>query len=271
MNRRALVARATVVAWLAVLSAVPPVRAERELTTDRPDATESPFTVEPGRVQLEASLASYTRDRHNPEHEDVRLTIWNLAPFNVRIGLTPDSELQIIADNYLEVELEQRASGQRHRQSGWGDVTLRFKRNLWGNDGGGTAFALMPYVKLPTNTDDLGNDSVEGGIIAPFALELSGGWGFAAMTEVALVRNDADDDHDITWLNTATVSRDLGERWGTFWEVAVEAGAGKPAATFNTGVTYAVSADVQLDAGLFLGLTRAAPDLTAFAGFTSRF
>ena len=61
--------------------------AARPLTTDRPDATESPFTVEPGRVQVEVSAAQWTRDRHTPERDGLTSVTWNVAPFNVRIGL----------------------------------------------------------------------------------------------------------------------------------------------------------------------------------------
>lgn len=259
------------VAGLALCVAALPARAERELTTDRPDATESPFTVEPGRFQIEASLVAFERDRHNPERDDTRVTVWNVAPVNVRIGLTRSSEIQVVVDNYIDVEVEQRSLNRRERQRGFGDVTLRYKRNLWGNDEGTTALGVMPFVKLPTNTDDLGNDSLEGGVIVPFAADLPAGWGLGAMTEVDLARNDADDGYDLVWLNTATVGHDLTDSLAGFLELALEVGPGKPAATFNTGVTYAVTSDVQLDGGINLGLTRAAPDLVLFVGCTNRF
>ncbi len=35
----------------------------RELSTDRPDKTESPYTVDAGRVQVELDLVTYTSDR----------------------------------------------------------------------------------------------------------------------------------------------------------------------------------------------------------------
>jgi len=44
--------------------------------------------------------------------------------------------------------------------SGW-----RAKWNVWVQRCGATALALMAYVKLPTNQDNLGNHSVEGGSI----------------------------------------------------------------------------------------------------------
>ena len=256
---------------LLLTTALPPVQAAREMSTDRPDATESPFTVEPSRVQVEMSLVSYERDRHNPERDGTQIDVWNVAPFNIRIGLTPAWELQLVADSYLDVKVENRSENYRVRQRGIGDLTLRVKYNVWGNDGGESAFGIMPFVKLPTASDDLGNDSVEGGVIFAYGSSLNETWGFGAMTEIDRVRNDADDGYDWVWLNTVTVGRDLTERLGMFLELTLETGPGKPALGFNTGTTYAVTEDFQLDLGLNFGLTRAAPDFGAFMGMSRRF
>jgi hypothetical protein len=241
------------------------------LTSDRPDATESPYTVEPGRVQIESSLAEYTRDRHNPERADVRVTAWSVAPVNVRVGLTPSAEVQIMADNFLDVKVDDRDSGASGRVRGFGDVTLRAKWNLRGNDGGADALAVMPFVKLPTARDGLGNDHVEGGVILPYARKLAGGWGFGAMTEVDAIRNAADDAHVLVWINTVTVSHEIAGGLGGFLELASEAGEGKPALSFNCGLTYALNEDLQLDLGANAGLSRAADDLVLFTGFVKRF
>ncbi|MGC4073248.1 MAG: transporter [Nibricoccus sp.] len=248
-----------------------PARAERELASDRPDATESAFTVERGRVQVESSFAEYARDQHNPEYANVRVTTWTVAPTNVRIGLTANSEVQIVVDSYLDVEIDDRDAGVTERMRGFGDVTLRAKRNFWGNDGGQTALAVMPFLKLPTAKEGLGNDSVEGGLIFPFAAELPGGWGFGAMTEVDVIRNAEDDGYAAAWVNTATVGHDITERLGGFVEFASEVGEGKPVFGFNCGLTYAVDANLQLDLGVNLGLSRTADDLTLFTGFVKRF
>src|ERR1039458_221434 len=58
-----------------------PDEAMRELTPDRPDKTESPYTVDAGHFQLEMDFANYTRD----DAEGVRTAAWNVAPFNLKI------------------------------------------------------------------------------------------------------------------------------------------------------------------------------------------
>ena len=43
------------------------------------------------------------------------------------------------------------------------------KINLWGNDGGDTAAAVIPYVKAPSAPIGIGNGAMEGGLIRPVA------------------------------------------------------------------------------------------------------
>lgn len=238
----------------------------RPLSTDRPDATESPITVDAGRVQVEMSVAQYTRDRHHPGHADLHVSEWNVAPVNVRLGFTHNTEVQIVVDNYLHIE--ERSAGMRERWSGWGDVTLRLKRNLAGNDGGETAVALMPFIKLPTNSGGVGNNRVEGGLIVPATVTI-GGRGFGVMTEVDIVHDG--ESHSAQWLNTVATGFDVNDKLGGFIELASLTGGGSHALTFNTGLTLAVHDNLQLDAGLNVGITRAAPDVAVFAGVSVRY
>src|SRR3954466_7390627 len=76
----------------------------RELSTDRPDATESPFTVDAGHAQLEMDFATLTRDRQG----GVRTTELAVAPFNVRLGLLHNVEAGVFFDPYGRVTEEPR-------------------------------------------------------------------------------------------------------------------------------------------------------------------
>lgn len=242
----------------------------RDMATDRPDATESPITVDAGRVQVELSFVGYERDVHNPDRDGVRSDSLNLMPVNIRIGLRHDLELQVVLDNYLRTESKAPITGATERASGFGDVSLRLKRNLLGNDGGDTAVALMPFVKLPTNSGGVGNRHVEGGLILPVNFTL-GGVGFAVMTELDIVRRESGGGYTVSWFNTFAYGFELTERLGAFLELASTSGQGRHALTGNGGLTYSLNPDLQLDLGLNLGLTRAAPDLAVFTGISRRF
>lgn len=240
----------------------------RPMVTDRPDATESPTTVDAGRVQIEMSFAQHTRDHRHPDHSDLRISEWNVAPVNVRVGLTHDTELQIVVDNYLRIEERSASAATRSRASGWGDVTLRLKRNFLGNEGGETAVGLMPFIKIPTNSGGVGNNRVEGGLIVPASVTV-GGREFGVMTVLEIIHDGG--GYTAAWLNTIATGAGFTETLAGFIELASVTGEGSHSLTFNAGLTLAVSGDLQLDAGVNVGLTRAAPDLATFIGISVRY
>lgn len=243
----------------------------RDLTTDRPDLTESPYTVDAGWWQIEADVVAYTHDHDKSGGADVKASALSFANLNLKAGLSPGIDLQTVIETYSRVKAHDRMADTRASASGFGDITSRLKINFWGNDGGKTAFALMPFIKWPTNRHGLGNDSVEGGLIAPFAFELPAGWGCGVMTEVDVVRNGADDGYTADWVNTITVSHDLTEKFGCYFELASTLTRGADVASFDCGVTYGASKQVQFDVGANIGLTHATEDLTVFAGISIRF
>jgi hypothetical protein len=265
-GQRLMFALATMIAGLGGSSAAgaPAQGALRELTTDRPDATESPFTVDPGHVQVEMDAVSYTRNRL----DGVRTTEWVLAPFNLRYGLTPNFEAGIFVVPHVRVT-EQDRNGPKQTVRGIGDTTLRMKLNLRGNDGGPTAFGLMADLKLPTAADGLGNDRTEGALTFPIAYEIGAGWEGAAMTSIEFAHTER--GRRAIWVNTITFAREIAPDLGGFLELTSAAGDGGHAATFNCGLTRPLGPLTQLDCGVNIGLSRNAPDLSVFAGISRKF
>ena len=245
----------------------------REMSTDRPDKTESAYTVDAGHFQVEMDVLNYSYDRDNGLPGDTRVESVSIAPMNLKVGLCNRADLQVLVETYNSVRTHVRATGQVERQRGFGDITLRLKANMWGNDGGRTALALMPFVKLPTNQDDLGNNSVEGGLIAPFAMDLGGGWGMAVMTEVDVVRGDRG-GHNPEFINTVTFGHNIvGDLDGyvEFFSAVSTEEDSEWVGTFDMGLTYGLTEDIQLDAGINIGVTRSADDWNPFLGLSWRF
>jgi hypothetical protein len=242
----------------------------RELTPDRPDKTESPYTVDAGHFQLEMSLVEFTRN----QSEGVRTETWNVAPLNLKVGLCNSADLQLVFDNFLNVRTKDLTAGTSASQSGFGDVTMRLKMNLWGNDGGKTSFAILPFIKFPTNTDHLGNHSVEGGVIFPLAVKLPGGWDMGIETAPIFLRNVDDHGYHTEFIDSVTFGHDLFGKLGGYAEffsiVSTERGSDW-VGTVDIGLTYGLTENIQLDCGVNLGVTRTAYDVNAFTGITARF
>lgn len=242
----------------------------RDMSTDRPDKTESAYTVDAGYFQLEMDLVNYI-DNHDHGGSDHSLSI---APINLKAGLTSNIDLQLIFDSYQRVRSRSPEASETVRNEGVGDITSRLKVNLWGNDGGRTALSVMPFVKFPVNSNDLGNDSYEGGVIFPFAVELCEDFSLGLMTELDILRNDEDNGNYESYINTITLGHDLNEEVGAYIEFFSEIPSEQSdewIGTADFGMTYAVTRDIQLDAGLNVGVTDAADDLNPFAGLSWRF
>ncbi len=242
----------------------------REMATDRPDKTESAYTVDAGHYQFEMDLLSYTYDRSDVE----TLEAWAIAPINLKVGVLNNVDLHLVVESYNIQRTNDRSTNSSTRLSGFGDLLLRCKTNLWGNDGGPTALAVMPFVKLPTNQNGLGNRAVEGGIIFPFAMDLPADWGFGAQAEVDYIQDSGSSDYHGEFINTVTVSHDIVGKLGGYVElfsnVSAERGA-KWIATFDFGFTYAITPNIQLDAAMNVGLTSAADDLNPVIGLSMRY
>jgi hypothetical protein len=245
----------------------------RELSTDRPDQTESPYTVDAGHFQIEMDLANGTLDRDKSNGGDVRSQVWGFGGMNLKAGLLNNVDIQFVLDGYVDARTKDYVANTSVRDSGFGDVQTRLKINLWGNDGGSTAFALMPFVKWPLPQTALRNGKTEGGIILPLGVELPAGWGMGLMTEVDFVR-DSSNAFDTEYFNTITFSHDIVGDLGGYVEFAALFTPESDAqwqGQIDVGLTYGLNENTQLDIGCNFGVTSVAPDYNPFIGLTVRF
>jgi hypothetical protein len=170
-----------------------PDRLMREFGTDRPDTTESPFTVDAGHVQFETNLFGYARSR--PDANGVVTESYDVGTTNLRIGMTNWAEVDVIWQPYGAMRTFGPSPLDASRSSGIGGLDLRAKFNLWGNDSfekpGATALALLPFITLPTDRGNgIGPDGVEGGLIVPLAIKLTDKLDLGLNAGVHIVRND---------------------------------------------------------------------------------
>jgi hypothetical protein len=241
----------------------------RDLSPDRPDVTESAYTVDAGHYQLEMDFANFTYDKTG----GTTTKAWDVGDFNFKAGLLNNVDFQLVYDNYLNVHTED-SSGKLTTQSGFGDFTTRLKINLWGDDGGKTAFALLPFVKFPTSTDNLGNNAVEGGVIFPLAVSLPHDFDLSLETAASYMKNNDDVGYHEEFIVSASLDHQIVGKLSGFVEFfsnfTTESHAGW-VGTVDTGLEYLVTKNIQLDCDCYFGVTHAAPDFNPFAGITVRF
>ncbi|WP_233021925.1 transporter [Rhodopseudomonas boonkerdii] len=252
-----------------------PDRLMREMTTDRPDITEVPFTVDAGRVQVETTAFGYARSR--PDADGTVTGGYELMGSNIRIGLTHDLEATIIVAPYARQRTV--GPGVGTVASGSGAVVLRAKWNVWGNDTFGksssTAFAVLPYVSLPTETHNgVSPEAFDGGLQTFFAADLGGNFSFGMNAGVHSVKNlDAVGRHMETTAS-ATLGYAWTEKFSTYGEIAARTGLREgmgDVGLVGGGMAYRITKDVQLDCGVNFGVTPASPRYSPFVGVSARF
>ena len=149
-----------------------PTNLMRDMNTDRPNKTDSPFTVDAGHCQLESDIVNHTSYRDRTGGGCKLDDATSFATLNTRFGLCNWSEFQLISSPHNTLRINDQMAHTTTTRSGFGDLFLRLKANLWGDDGGVTALGIIPTMKLPTSQDNLGNHGVEEGVSVPLAVNL---------------------------------------------------------------------------------------------------
>ena len=146
-----------------------PRKLMRSFATDRPDVTESAYTVDAGHFQFETDL--FKSDHSSIEGIKTIRNQYNT--FNLKSGVTNTLDFQFVFESFVTEKVIQGSLTKK--KSGIGNITLRAKQNLWGNDHGKTAMAILPFINIPTNS----NLKVTGGSyssICSYTIKRLGSW-----------------------------------------------------------------------------------------------
>ena len=248
-----------------------PDAALRTFSPDRPARSNGPLTVDAGRFQYETDLVAYTHS--NVSGVSTR-TFIALDP-TLKAGLTRRVDLELQFNGYTNAQVLDPGTGSTlSRADGAGDLVIRSKVNLVGNDGGAVAVALIPYVKLPTAARTLGNNQVEGGVIAPLSIKLPAGFVLTLVPELDVLRNANDSGKHVNFVGVLDLGYAVTGKLTVFAEVYGAAGTDAhtpPVYTADAAAAYLLTDNVQLDAGVNVGLNRDTPNLQLYTGISQRF
>jgi len=249
----------------------------RELTTDRPDMTETPFTVDAGHVQIEQNLLGFFRSR--PDLEGAVANTYDVMTSNIRIGVTNSAEFDILVRPFGALGTFAVDPAASFRRSGPGGLDLRAKFNLWGNDAfdapWATAFALLPYVTIPIDrTNGVGPEYVGGGMVAEFAVRFNDAFSLGINANALYTKDSDNPDYHAIYLLSASLGQAWTEKLGTYYEVIAGFDRTEPrgaSVLLGGGMTYKAAPNIQIDGGVNFGVTPAAPRINPFVGLTTRF
>ena len=242
-------------------AALPPI------CTDRPTKANALCTVPPGKFQIESAPVAWSLLKQG----GVRTEVLTIGGSFVKFGLSTKSDLQLGFAPFVKAST--KSGGDHDSLSGFGDLTVRYKRRLTG-DGAKLQVGFIPFVKLPTAKHGIGNGKVESGLAVPLSLPV----GSATLTlgpELDLLADGDGSGRHPALVNLANISATVaprltlaGELWSNF--NLDPAGTIKQASA-DLAAAYAVSERFQLDAGANFGLTRDTSDVELYFGASARF
>jgi hypothetical protein len=243
----------------------------RSLCADRPTKSNAPCTVDAGHWQLESDVYNYSWQRVSG--------VTTFAEFftnpTLKLGITNTLDFEVNIAPYERVTTRDRASGVV--AGGIGDLFLKAKLNLQGDDGGSVSVALFPYLKVPTAPRSIGNGAVEGGLLAPIQVNLTDKLALSVVPEADVLADRAGGPgRHLNMANVLTLNYQtsktvtLGaEIWG---DADFDPAGTATQASFDVAAAWipTKAPDIQLDGGVNFGLNKATPGVQVYAGITKR-
>lgn len=244
-----------------------------EMVTDRPDQTESPIVVVPGKLQIETGFL-YTGG------DETRALALPMTLF--RIGTTRRFELRF---EFAGLEKDFVA-----REDGLSDIAIGGKIRLWDEKGWLPEAALLFGTTLPIGEEGFSSERLDPDFRFSFAHTISDrvgigynlGMTWETSEEVGSARlrylltgkEEIDRDTGALFNYTLTAGIGLTDKLGMFIEafgdVPFNTTTG-PAHYLDGGFTWAPLPNLQFDLSGGVGLSDAADDYFAGAGVSFRF
>ena len=235
---------------------------EEALITDRPDATESPYTVGTGNFQIETG-ALFTDNGNNDFTTES--TVYNTGL--LRYGINETIELRLGWDYVNERNLNNRT--EISNASGFTPLLLGAKFELVNENGWIPQIGLLTHLRLPFSAAaEFKPENTGMEMIFSFDHTLSDKDGIAYNLGARIAN-----DRSLEYLYTIAYGYSFTDKWGAYAELY---GAFPEDTTayhlWDAGITYLVNNNLQLDATVGTGFQSSATDqnLLISAGFSDR-
>ncbi len=242
----------------------------RPMAVDRPNVTNSPQTVDPGHLQIEAGLMTYAYSGRTPlgvPHS----TNMEFGDVMFKLGVVSWLDMEVYVQSFERIKGVDTA---KTVHQGFGDVFLLSKINFCGNDRGKFSLALMPTLKIPLNQNGVGNKSYEGGGSLLTNYKFTDKWSLGAEAQFDVVLRESGIGHDMSYTDSIELDYDPNGPWEIFGEFysVVEAEQGVPwTANADVGVLYHLTPNLIFDLDVGAGLNKAAETVNATVGISTRF
>ncbi len=239
------------------------------IATDRPDFVESGQVVGRGRFQFETGI-SYDRSKQ----DGVKTTTFS-SPALFRFGMGETWELRLETDGFVRSKT-QPVGLASFSDNGFADISLGTKWQMQDSDEatGRPAIAWLLHADVDSGSAAFRGQGVRPSLRMVAEWELPGDVSVGLMPGIVLEKNNLGKRYNMGIL-AITASRPLAQDWRGFIELSGQQirskANGGNVSTFDMGLSHLISNDIQVDAWISKGLTKAASSVAAGIGFAIRF
>jgi hypothetical protein len=226
--------------------------AKDEISTDRPDVTNSSLVVPAGSLQIENGINFSARDGSRfVDGTNTRL----------RLGIANCLEVLVDVPTYF-------ANARSPENSGFSDVAPALKWQISPIPGKVDLSAVFG-VALPTGAAGVAGRGARPYLQFPWSWELREGWGLSGMLTEFI--RPSDPTSKLVTEATFVIEKKVTERASLFVEyVGDYPENGSPAQLVNSGGLYRLTPNQQLDFHVALGLNHNAPSYIVGVGYSLR-
>jgi hypothetical protein len=237
------------------------------ICADRPTKSNNACTADPGSWQLETDLFNGTLQRSS----GVTSELYLVTNPTLKFGVAENWDIEANIVPYQILRVHDRFGSETI--SGIGDLFLRVKYDAVAD--GPVQLGFIPYVKLPTAHDGLGNGAVEAGVSVPVNITLSDKWSLGFSPEFDALKDGFGSGRHVNTSQTVVVGYALpadvtvnAELWGDWNEDSV--GTSRQY-SLDFALAKLITKTLQIDGGVNIGLNRDTADLQVYTGFATKF
>ena len=226
------------------------------IAPDRPDVTNGTHIVDVGLLQIEVGV----------QHARMGTSQRSFGtPLAGRIGLSEWLEARISTDGFL------RQTDDASTVNGAGNVQFGAKIRLFADPGGLPVLSILPTVNLPVASarKGLGSGDSDVTLVLLTGTDLGRTSHIDFNYGIGAIGAGQERPHFTQHLVSVSASHSVTEQLSpyieSFWFSRQDPDGG-PVLSVDAGVIQALTARLAVDGGVTAGLSRAAPDLSVFAG-----
>ena len=238
---------------------------EPPICTDRPTKSNAVCTVPAGRWQLETDLFNYTHNRDG----GTTTNTWVAPNPTIKYGLNDRSDIEFNWVPWTQVKVS-----HEHRQNSVGDLYIRYKQQLT-EPTANFRVGIIPYIKVPTARNGVGNARFEGGMIVPINVALPHDLTLTLGPQLDVLLDEDRNGHHLNMVNLINLSKPLTSRLTVYGELWMDNNFEPNGSFTQTSADFAaaffITPTIQLDFGTNIGLNDHTPDYQVYTGFSARF